>query len=210
MTKTLNIFPFNVGLIFEEQIKARESASNMPAGSEGVVPGVANPYSLMYGGVEPVDTMPDQISVGNEGGGEKTIKEEDTDSYTDLSNAIAGAAGATGTAAATMYTGSMDAHLAERQRLFNAQDQSRAMSNRANTVRGTSGVANPYMMALGGVTPEANQLTEYKTGGLHEQNPLGGIPVGEGDNGRMNTVEEGENSYKIGGKKYVFSNRLIV
>lgn len=51
-----------------------------------------------------------------------------------------------------------------------------------------------------------NFLTEFNTGGTHEQNPLGGIPQGIGANGKMNTVEEGET--KAG--DYVFSDRLTL
>lgn len=76
------------------------------------------------------------------------------------------------------------------------------------------GIANPYMLALGGLAGENldpnHSLTEYNTGGLHEENPHGGIPLGVGSNGKPNTVEEGETSYLVEGKKYVFSNRLIV
>lgn len=46
-----------------------------------------------------------------------------------------------------------------------------------------------------------NNLTRYDEGGLHHQNPLGGIPVGNG-----NTVEEGETKMK----NYVYSNRLSI
>lgn len=47
-------------------------------------------------------------------------------------------------------------------------------------------------------------LTEFNTGGNHEQNPLGGIPQGIGANGKLNTVEEGETKTE----DYVFSDRL--
>jgi hypothetical protein len=53
-----------------------------------------------------------------------------------------------------------------------------------------------------------NQFNAFNTGGLHETNPLGGIPQGMGQNGQMNTVEQGEASYNFDDGKYIFSNRL--
>tara|TARA_R110002124_G_scaffold281430_1_gene455696 strand:- start:52976 stop:54430 length:1455 start_codon:yes stop_codon:yes gene_type:complete len=53
-----------------------------------------------------------------------------------------------------------------------------------------------------------NNLNEFNTGGLHEQNPLGGIPQGMGSNGQQNTVEQGETSFKLNSGKFIFSDRL--
>ena len=50
----------------------------------------------------------------------------------------------------------------------------------------------------------SNGLTFINEGGLHEQNPLGGVPVGVDQEGTPNLVEEGE----IIWNDYVFSNRL--
>lgn len=50
----------------------------------------------------------------------------------------------------------------------------------------------------------SNGLTFINEGGLHEQNPLGGVPVGVDQEGIPNLVEEGE----IIWNDYVFSNRL--
>lgn len=52
---------------------------------------------------------------------------------------------------------------------------------------------------------ETNFLTEYKTGGTHEENSLGGIPVG----GKAR-VEQGEYRFDdiTTGESYIFSNRL--
>lgn len=62
----------------------------------------------------------------------------------------------------------------------------------------------------GGVNINFNDSNTFKSGGTHEQNPHGGIPLGTGDNGKMNTVEEGEVSIDLGkGNKYIFSDRLI-
>lgn len=49
-----------------------------------------------------------------------------------------------------------------------------------------------------------NILTEFNSGGNHEQNPNGGIMQGMGANGKPNTVEEGET--RMG--DFVFTNRL--
>ena len=49
-------------------------------------------------------------------------------------------------------------------------------------------------------------LTEYNEGGTHEENPLGGIPVGQGPNGEPNLVEEGETRFG----DYIFSDRLEI
>lgn len=49
-------------------------------------------------------------------------------------------------------------------------------------------------------------LTEYNEGGTHEENPLGGIPVGQGPNGQPNLVEEGETRFG----DYIFSDRLEI
>jgi hypothetical protein len=50
------------------------------------------------------------------------------------------------------------------------------------------------------------EITPIENGGTHEQNPYGGVPMGTGSNGKMNTVEEGE--VKFG--DYIFSNRLAL
>lgn len=82
------------------------------------------------------------------------------------------------------------------------------------------GVANPYMLALGGLSQVDSdneiRLTEYDGGGTHGQNPLGGIPIGADQQGTPNTVEADETSYNFEpsedfeGGKYVFSNRLFI
>ena len=49
-------------------------------------------------------------------------------------------------------------------------------------------------------------LTEFNTGGTHEQNPLGGIPQGMAPDGQPNLVEQGET--KLNSENYIFSDRL--
>lgn len=70
-------------------------------------------------------------------------------------------------------------------------------------------------MAMGGMSPSNSipsmhnkVFNSFNEGGLHENNPYGGIPQGTGSNGKMNTVEEGESSFNFEDGKYIFSNRL--
>jgi len=69
--------------------------------------------------------------------------------------------------------------------------------------------------AYGG-TSDNNQykyggLNSFNVGGLHSQNPYGGIPQGIGSNGKRNTVEEGETSMYIKDiGKFIFSNRINI
>jgi hypothetical protein len=53
-----------------------------------------------------------------------------------------------------------------------------------------------------------NRLTEFNGGGTHKENSLGGIPIGFGPNGKMNTVEDGETRYNFDEGGYIFSNRI--
>jgi len=46
-------------------------------------------------------------------------------------------------------------------------------------------------------------LVSFDAGGLHEQNPLGGVPMGNG-----NSVEQGETEYTP--ENYVFSDRILI
>ena len=51
-----------------------------------------------------------------------------------------------------------------------------------------------------------DDLIKINTGGTHEENPIGGVPVGSDENGTMNTVEQGETIMK----DFVYSNRLYL
>jgi hypothetical protein len=94
---------------------------------------------------------------------------------------------------------------------------------------GLAGIVNPYNkteMAYGGSLNRSqgkftNQtdyalggnigdLETYDTGGLHEENPFGGIPIGMSADGNLNTVEEGESSFNFPDGKYIYSNRLTL
>ena len=71
---------------------------------------------------------------------------------------------------------------------------------------------NRNVAAMGGYTEggesENGKFNSFKNGGTHEQNPHGGIPLGTGSNGKMNTVEEGETSFEFKEGKFIFSNRI--
>lgn len=47
-------------------------------------------------------------------------------------------------------------------------------------------------------------LIRIESGGTHEENPIGGVPMGTDDEGTMNTVEQGETILK----DFVYSNRI--
>ena len=66
--------------------------------------------------------------------------------------------------------------------------------------------------ALGGNMNESynSDFDSFKVGGSHNENPLGGIPMGMGKNGQMNTVEEGETSFMINKQKFIFSDRIKI
>lgn len=107
----------------------------------------------------------------------------------------------------------------ETQEKMQMQQMQMAEENRLSKIPPGSegvvpGVANPYMLALGGLSQanvgSENRLTEYEGGGTHEQNPLGGIPIGADQQGTPNTVEEGESSFNFEDGKYIFSNRLFL
>ena len=71
-----------------------------------------------------------------------------------------------------------------------------------------------FQMALGGSINDLvtkggeNDLIEFEGGGTHEQNPLGGIPIGMNNQGQMNSVEAGESKYSFKDGDYVFSDRI--
>ena len=62
--------------------------------------------------------------------------------------------------------------------------------------------------SVGGTTYTDKEANVFGTGGSHEQNPHGGVPIGTGANGKPNTVEEGEVSYNFKSGKFIFSNRI--
>lgn len=69
--------------------------------------------------------------------------------------------------------------------------------------------ANEYLIG-GMINTNDNDLVEFEGGGTHEENPLGGIPQGVGENGKLNTVEEDETKFSFDDGDYVFSNRIAL
>jgi len=66
----------------------------------------------------------------------------------------------------------------------------------------TTSYINNYNLYRGG-------FSSFNTGGSHEQNPYGGIPMGYNKNNKQNRVEQGEASYNFKDKgKFIFSNRI--
>lgn len=64
----------------------------------------------------------------------------------------------------------------------------------------------PQQKALGGelgLSTYGDKANYFSTGGTHESNPHGGIPIGNG-----NSVEQDEVSYKFKTGKFIFSNRI--
>lgn len=71
---------------------------------------------------------------------------------------------------------------------------------------------NPNVFSNGGNMNETynSDFDTFDVGGSHSENPLGGIPMGMGQNGQMNTVEEGETSFMINKQKFIFSDRIKI
>lgn len=53
-------------------------------------------------------------------------------------------------------------------------------------------------------------LNSYNEGGSHQSNPLGGVPLGVGSNGKQNTVQEGETSHNLKSGKFIFSDDIQI
>ena len=90
-----------------------------------------------------------------------------------------------------------------------------AINHRSDVLAKNAGVQyssyTPGTYAFGGElgtngTDWTNGLLYVDNGGTHQQNPLGGVPVGFDQNGTPNLVEEGETIWN----DYVFSNRIKV
>jgi hypothetical protein len=71
---------------------------------------------------------------------------------------------------------------------------------------------DPNEYSRGGQMGDTNlnngEFNQFNEGGSHEANPNGGIPMGTGQNGKKNTVEQGESSFDFEDGKYIFSARL--
>lgn len=94
----------------------------------------------------------------------------------------------------------------QRVRANNAQFDGLVNKIGAIDTKNDFGMASNYF-ATGGHTKGGlftNGVDMFNNGGTHEQNPLGGIPIGVNEEGVPNLVEEDEVRYN----NYVFSNRL--
>lgn len=73
----------------------------------------------------------------------------------------------------------------------------------------SGGIYAAYGGSLNSSSNIQTKFNSFDEGGTHEQNPLGGIPQGVGENGKPNFVEQGETSYKFkDGTKFIFSDRI--
>ena len=101
--------------------------------------------------------------------------------------------------------------LREKMELANAFVENSLQNNADNLTETTMNNLEANYAAFGGDLGTAGAdfptgLIFIDNGGTHEGNPYEGVPMGIGDNGKPNLVEEGEAIYN----DYVFSNRLTV
>lgn len=78
-------------------------------------------------------------------------------------------------------------------------NQNITINNKPHKVQHNMGGSLLMRYANGG------QLTEFANGGSHEENPMGGIPLGMSSDGRQNLVEQNETKDNV--KDYIFSER---
>ena len=92
-----------------------------------------------------------------------------------------------------------------------AADQAKVNKAEAFDQAADQRAARAYAAYGGGInTPKfsdfPSEVTEFNTGGTHEENPYDGIPQGIAPDGLPNLVEEGEVKYD----NYIFSDRLML
>lgn len=99
--------------------------------------------------------------------------------------------------------------------LASANNANERMYRQALNRRDTIADLNKYRdmfnyAALGGklYADGGNMLTQFETGGSHEENPYGGILQGVAPDGQPNLVEQGETKWND--ENYIFSKRLKV
>lgn len=131
--------------------------------------------------------------------------------------AIAGAAMGLAGGVGGMFKGMIDSNIEKAQK--NA-DGTKANIAQAQTINAKAEALNNASInrslaayaAYGGDihTPKfsdfPSEITEFNTGGSHEENPYDGIPQGIAPDGLPNLVEEGEVKFD----NYIFSNRLML
>ena len=86
--------------------------------------------------------------------------------------------------------------------MFPSHDRLRAAINNINA-QNTELTEDSIYNSLSSQLADGGSLVEFKNGGSHEENPLGGIPQGYNENGDLNLVEQGETKWN----DYIFSNR---
>ena len=101
----------------------------------------------------------------------------------------------------------------EAEEKFNTLDMNRFEGNADQVRQDNIGQSMVNYAAFGGKLNTnggnfSSGLTEINAGGMHEQNPFGGIQQGVDSNGTPNMVEEGETILTTKGEKKAFSNRL--
>ena len=85
-------------------------------------------------------------------------------------------------------------------------NQAVSIGGKAHNVKHAMG---GHMYSMGGrAFAQGGQLTEFTEGGSHEMNPLGGIPQGFAQDGKLNLVEQGET--KLNAADYIFSDEIKV
>jgi hypothetical protein len=97
---------------------------------------------------------------------------------------------------------------------FIANAENIAYSNNSNVLRnsfkegGFLNMKNKNIYKTGGPLESPDGFTDINAGGTHAQNPRGGVPVGYGNNGLVNLLEEGEviADYLDPAGSYVFNN----
>jgi hypothetical protein len=85
-------------------------------------------------------------------------------------------------------------------------NQAVSIGGKAHNVKHAMG-GHTYSMG-GRAFADGGQLTEFNEGGSHEMNPLGGIPQGFAQDGKLNLVEQGET--KLNAADYIFSDQIKV
>lgn len=151
----------------------------MPMAQGGIQQGVINPLNMELGGYLPMAKSGIKIAPSKKG---------------------------TFTAAATKHGKSVQAFAS--QVLANKENYSSAMVKKANFAKNAAKWSHELGGYINPLTLDNMDFISFAGGGTHVQNPLGGIPMGIGKNGKQNTVESGESSFKFDEGKYVFSNKL--
>lgn len=184
-----------LGILPPNQIGLNKpNANNLPAVNQSATQG--QPQASMGIGADPMMMAASQIGAWGTAGGDYL------QSSSGKSDELKQGLGAMGKnimgGPVAMTLGALSARdAAHKAGIAEEEDQRRAYR------AGTGGINHSIYAANGGMIPK---LTEFNTGGTHEQNPNRGIQQGVGDDGKPNLVEEGETKFN----NYVFSDRLTL